>query len=116
MQDTYNTSELISTLSLLGTVRCEKKHLAFHMEVEEQLPTMLYGDLPHIKQIATNLLSNAVKYTLKGSVALSITQKEGRTPDEILLCITVSDTGMGIKKEDIATLFETVIYDDKDKM
>ena len=113
VQDTYNISELISTLSLLGTVRCEKKHLAFHMEVDEQLPTLLYGDLPHIKQIATNLLSNAVKYTLKGSVVLSITQKEVNTPDEILLCITVSDTGMGIKKEDIATLFDAFIRADE---
>ena len=104
--DVYRTSELISTLKLLGTVRSEKKKLVFQMEVDEQLPSALYGDLPHIKQIATNLLSNAVKYTENGGVTLSITQKKGASPEEILLCITVADTGIGIQPEALPTLFD----------
>lgn len=104
--DVYQTSELISTLKLLGTVRSEKKKLVFQMEVDEQLPDALYGDLPHIKQIATNLLSNAVKYTENGVVTLSITQKKGALPEEIILCITVADTGIGIKPEALPTLFD----------
>lgn len=104
--DVYRTSELISTLKLLGTVRSEKKKLVFQMEVDEQLPDALYGDLPHIKQIATNLLSNAVKYTENGGVTLSIIQKEGASLEEIILCITVTDTGIGIKPEALPTLFD----------
>jgi len=106
LSDVYQTSELISILKLFGTVRSEKKKLTFQMEVDEQLPPALYGDMPHIKQIATNLLSNAVKYTERGSVTLSITQKKGTSPQEILLCITVADTGIGIKPEALPTLFD----------
>ena len=106
LPDVYQTSELVSTLKLLGTVRSEKKKLAFQMELDRQLPNALYGDLPRIKQIATNLLSNAVKYTESGGVTLSITQKKGPSPEEIVLCITVTDTGIGIKAEALPTLFD----------
>lgn len=106
MPDIYQTAELVSTLRLLGTVRSEKRRLAFQMEVDEGLPVALYGDLPRVKQISANLLSNAVKYTERGSVTLSISQKEGVSPEEVLLCISVADTGIGIKPEAIPTLFD----------
>ena len=61
----------------------------------------------HIKQIATNLLSNAVKYTESGNVTLSILKKESAVPNQIILCITVSDTGSGILQEAIPTLFDS---------
>lgn len=112
MPNVYQTAELVSTLRLLGTVRSEKRHLAFQMEVDEELPATLYGDLPRVKQIATNLLSNAVKYTERGSVTLSITGREGRSPEEFLLCITVADTGIGIQPEAIPTLFDAFIRAD----
>ena len=104
--EVYQTAELISTLGLLGTIRSEKKKLDFHMEVEEQLPTVLHGDVLRVKQIAVNLLSNAVKYTESGSVTLRIFQKGGAVPGQIVLCISVSDTGIGIQPEAIPTLFD----------
>ncbi len=112
MPKIYQTAELISTLRLLGTVRSEKKKLVFQMAVDERLPSALYGDLPRIKQIATNLLSNAVKYTESGRVALAITQRDGPSPEEIRLCIAVTDTGIGIRPEAIPTLFDAFIRAD----
>lgn len=106
VSEVYQTEELVSTLGLLGTMRSEKKKLDFHMEVEEELPAALHGDALRVKQIAVNLLSNAVKYTERGSVTLRIFQKEGDVPSQIVLCIAVSDTGIGIQQKAIPTLFE----------
>ncbi len=65
---------------------------------------MLYGDDIRIKQILTNMLTNAIKYTHKGSVTL---QAKCRQVDKehVNLIISVSDTGIGIRKEDIKYLF-----------
>ena len=67
------------------------------------------GNLPFFRSGISGICNSWGINIPKKNPRLSITQKEGRTPDEILLCITVSDTGMGIKKEDIATLFDAFI-------
>ena len=100
----YTTAELVKTLTLIGKTQCSRKNLHFRAEIDPNLPPRLWGDLPHIRQIASNFLSNAVKYTEKGSITLEITgepQEEG-----FLLQISVSDTGIGIRKDVLPTLFE----------
>ena len=68
------------------------------------MPTELFGDEIRIKQIVTNILTNAVKYTEKGSVTLQVTFKK-KSADTILLCVSVTDTGIGIKEEDMDKLY-----------
>ncbi|MEA4925474.1 MAG: response regulator [Syntrophomonadaceae bacterium] len=67
---------------------------------------MLWGDTLHIRQIATNFLSNAVKYTESGSVKLALTGTELPDGDGILLSIVVTDTGIGIRPENLDSLFD----------
>ena len=67
---------------------------------------MLYGDEIRIKQVVTNMLTNAVKYTSSGSVTLSA-KGERVAADQILLRISVQDTGMGIRKESLDDLFSS---------
>ncbi len=67
------------------------------------IPDTLYGDIGKIKQIVTNLLSNAIKYTEKGYVKLNVDCIIDN--DNYKLIIKVSDTGRGIKKENINDLF-----------
>ncbi len=67
---------------------------------------MLYGDEVRIKQVVTNMLTNAVKYTESGSVTLSA-KGERVAADQILLRISVEDTGMGIRKESLDDLFRS---------
>ena len=67
---------------------------------------MLYGDAVRIKQVVTNLLTNAVKYTPKGSVTLSA-RSETIGSDRVRLTISVSNSGIGIKKEDMQRLFQS---------
>ncbi|HKM04073.1 MAG TPA: ATP-binding protein, partial [Lachnospiraceae bacterium] len=105
--ENYQTTELIDDLVMIGKERANRCDIGFEVQVDENLPLCLYGDFTHIKQVATNFLSNAVKYTKEGCVTLSFHQKAGSNPDEILLCISVSDTGIGIKEEDVTFLFES---------
>ena len=106
LEEVYRVSELIRDLSVIGSERSAKKGLEFCLEIDETLPAELEGDFIHIKQVAVNFISNAVKYTETGSVTLAISQKPGRVPEEILLCISVVDTGIGIREDEQVSLFD----------
>ena len=84
--------------------RADDKGLEFIVLADEKLPSELFGDEIRIKQIITNILTNAVKYTEKGSVTLQVTFQK-KSEDKILLRISVTDTGIGIKEEDMDKLF-----------
>ncbi len=102
----YEISAMFSNLVNLIWIRAHQKELEFKVDIDPELPSMLYGDEVRIKQIITNFLTNAVKYTEKGSVTLAA-KAERTAPDEILLRVSVSDTGMGIRKEDLDHLFSS---------
>ena len=102
----YDVSSMFSDLVNLIWIRAHQKELEFKVDIDHELPSMLYGDEVRIKQVVTNMLTNAVKYTEKGSVTLSA-KAERTAPDEILLRISVADTGKGIRKEDLEDLFSS---------
>lgn len=106
-EQSYQTSELIHELSIIGIESAAKKDIEFLVEVDKTLPSKLIGDFIHVKQVAVNFLSNAVKYTKQGSITLYFGQKPTMVPEEIILCISVADTGIGIKKEHLPLLFDT---------
>ncbi len=85
--------------------RAEEKGLKFVMDVDNNIPSILYGDEVHFRQIINNFLSNAVKYTRAGQVTLRL-RELSRENDAVKLSIEVSDTGMGIRKEDLDKLFD----------
>jgi CheY-like chemotaxis protein/anti-sigma regulatory factor (Ser/Thr protein kinase) len=72
--------------------------------VDETAPERLFGDEMRVKQILNNLLSNAFKYTGEGRVAFDVAWR--RREETAVLTFTVSDSGIGIKKEDIGKLFK----------
>ena len=104
----YELSSLIHDLTNMIRDRAAKKGLAFHLKVNENIPRVLFGDEIRIRQCVMNLLTNAVKYTPEGSVTLEVDFNE--LPDQpsekkISLSFKVSDTGIGIKDEDMEALF-----------
>ena len=101
----YSVSTLVSYLIHSVKERAAANNLEFIVNVDPNIPKELFGDDVRIDQVIVNLLTNAVKYTQKGSVTLSLKEKE-RTEDKILLAVSVKDTGMGIKKADMERLFE----------
>ena len=66
----------------------------------------LYGDEIRVRQIITNILTNAVKYTKQGSVTLTVSGKQ-LSDEMVQLYVSVKDTGIGIKEEDIGRLFDS---------
>ncbi|MCR5301940.1 MAG: response regulator [Lachnospiraceae bacterium] len=102
----YDTASMIEGIINSISKRAEDKGLRFSADIDPDLPSAMYGDDMRISQIVTNLLTNAVKYTQKGSVNLII--KGSYTDEEtIALSVSVKDTGIGIRQEDIGRLFES---------
>ena len=102
----YNFVSLLNDLVNMVQRKAEEKGLAFELDVDRNIPMIMHGDEIRIKQVITNILSNAVKYTKEGSVVFSISGT--RCEDEkdcIILHVSVRDTGIGIKKEDLDKLF-----------
>ena len=82
------------------------KNLEFVLDVDKTLPEHLYGDEDHIRQAVMNLIDNAVKYTDKGKIILSVSGKR-LEHERLRLIISVKDTGIGIRNEDLAKLFNS---------
>lgn len=101
----YETRALFEDLVDMVEVSAQEKKLDFLVEIDEKLPCVLYGDERRIKQVVLNILTNAVKYTRKGSVVLSA-HSEPASAGEVVLKISVADTGIGIRKEDLEHLYD----------
>jgi PAS domain S-box-containing protein len=99
----YDSPSLINDTVQLNVVRIGSKPISFRLFIDETLPIRLHGDELRVRQVLNNILSNAFKYTRAGVVTLRIRwEKQG---DEALLTFIISDTGQGIKKENIGKLF-----------
>lgn len=100
----YDFSSLVHDISNMIKAKADAKQLELRIHVDEKLPSKLYGDDVRIRQVLVNLLNNSVKYTKEGTVSLDISGTiEGR---RVILSVSVQDTGIGIKKEDISKLFQ----------
>lgn len=102
----YEPMSVINDVSNMIMTRVMDKDLELILDIAPDLPRKLYGDSNRIKQIMINIANNAVKFTKKGQVVLKV-GFECIEEEEILLLISVSDTGIGIKKEDMERLFES---------
>jgi PAS domain S-box-containing protein len=99
----YDVPSLINDTVQLNIIRIGTKPIAFTLAINETIPARLYGDELRVKQILNNLLSNAFKYTDQGTVILRVDWEQA--DDGMWLILAVSDTGHGIKDEDLGRLF-----------
>ena len=102
----YDFGSMLSDLINISWLRAHEKKLEFNLDISPEIPAMLYGDDIRIRQIITNILTNAIKYTQKGSVTLTA-DCEPLDNNKIRLKISVKDTGIGIRAEDIPHLFDS---------
>jgi len=103
----YRVSELVRDIYNSCIGRAEKKGLTLNYDVGSLVPDILVGDAVRIREMIVNLVENGIKFTPSGSVTIFISHTETEK-GRILLEIKVSDTGIGIKKEDLDTIFGTV--------
>lgn len=99
-KEPFSISALVQEIWLLGSGQAENKNLEFQVKIGETLPEYINGDALHMKQIMLNLISNAVKYTENGSIVFQVE----RCGEKIRF--SVKDTGYGIEKEAMNTLFD----------
>lgn len=100
----YNSRELFDNIIVLTKGRlCAEKPIEFKTTIDEKIPSMLYGDSTRLKQVVLNFLTNAVKYTEKGFIDFRVCSEI--VEDMCHLTISIEDSGMGIKEEDLCKLF-----------
>ena len=95
------TKEVISLSK--SRLNSSNKPIEFEYEIDPNVPPVLYGDAGKIKEVMINFLTNAIKYTEKGKIKFIVTSSiKG---DMCYLNMSISDTGIGIKKENVDKLF-----------
>jgi signal transduction histidine kinase len=101
----FDLSKMAHETTSILTTRIAEKGLSLYVHISKELPSMCRGDPLRIRQILLNLLSNAIKFTEKGHVALYLNKKVNIYGDDQLV-LSVADTGIGISKTSMKTVFD----------
>ena len=101
----YDMPSLINDTVTQNILRIREKPINFILDINETLPTQLYGDELRIKEVFNNLLSNAFKYTAEGTVKFTVSCEREKDTDNIWMTACIRDTGIGIRPEDLKRLF-----------
>jgi len=102
----------VDRLERLWEPNATDKGIGFVCEIDDNVPSVIRGDITRIRQVVYNLLSNAVKFTSKGEVKLRVSAEE-TGQDRAKISFSVSDTGVGISEEAISRLFTSFEQADK---
>ena len=101
----YNFSSSVNDVINIINTKINHEKVAFYVNLNPNIPTLLFGDEIRVKQIMLNLLTNAAKFTNEGFVSLSI-DYEIIDSARIKLTMIVNDSGIGIKPEHLDAIFE----------
>jgi len=110
----YSFSSLINDVVTIIKARALDSQLRFDVDIDGRVPNVLIGDEVRVRQVLLNIISNAVKYTDNGFVSFAVTC-EPVDDNNISLIIKVKDSGIGIKEEDLSTLFDEFTRFDLDR-
>ncbi len=99
----YNIKRLLKELVGIYKPKAQNKNLDFRVSIASDIPEYLYGDGINLKKVLTIILDNSIKYTNNGYIEFNInTIIKG---DIVRLIISVEDSGIGMKAEDINKIF-----------
>ena len=114
VNEEYFLKTMLGNVAKIISVQARNKNLAFSLNISGYVPSKLYGDDVRIQEILINLCNNAVKYTQQGSISLNISgERDG--DKKVKLTMSVKDSGIGIKEEDLKNLFAAYERMDKEK-
>ena len=104
LEENYNFYDMLDDIKNIAESKMRDKNVKFIVNIDNDIPEILSGDSERISQVILNLITNAIKFTDKGNITLSVDSVKNST--KCRLKIIVSDTGKGIKKEDLNSIFE----------
>ncbi|MDR2054187.1 MAG: response regulator [Treponema sp.] len=109
----YRFTALINECIGIIRVRIFNKRIRFITNIDSTIPEELTGDMARIRQILLNLLNNAVKYTREGYIKLTVYGEKPaearKNAREVCLVFRIEDTGVGIKPEDMSSVFDNFV-------
>lgn len=105
VEEEYNIGSTITDIINIINTKIDKEKVSFNVNINPNLPEDLFGDELRVKQIALNVLSNAAKFTKQGFIIFNINFKKVSN-DIIMLKLEISDSGIGIKEEDLKVIFD----------
>lgn len=106
INDTYSLSSLVNDVATMIRIRLQEKKVGLVVKLDPDTPSRLYGDEVRIKQVMINILNNSVKFTNEGQITFNI-KHEWDGKGDCCLHVSISDTGIGIKKEELGKIFES---------
>ncbi|WP_432410990.1 ATP-binding protein [Rasiella sp. SM2506] len=101
----FDLFDLSHVLKHTFLVKAKEKGIGLHMDIGDDVPRIFKGDPLKLKQILTNLIGNAIKFTKDGAVTLSIEAIQQKS-SKVCIQFTVADTGIGIPKEKLESIFQ----------
>ncbi len=104
IEEQYYISSTIYDIINMSMAKKSEKNLEFIVDCDASMPSVLIGDEQKIRRVIMNLINNAIEFTNEGCVAVQF----GYRKEEygINLMITISDTGIGMSKENVENLFK----------
>ncbi len=103
----FDPREAVRQVVDLFTQQAARKGLLVTEAVDPAVPLKVHGDVGRLQQILSNLVSNAVKFTDRGRVVVRVSRDP--SPGRVILRFVVEDSGIGIRDEDRAGLFEAFV-------
>ena len=104
LNENYNVYDMLDDIKNIAEAKMRDKSVKFNVNIDDDIPEILSGDSERVSQVVLNLITNAIKFTDKGNITLSVDSIKSTT--KCRLKIAVSDTGRGIKKEELNSIFE----------
>ncbi|MFT3910481.1 MAG: ATP-binding protein [Ferruginibacter sp.] len=104
----FSIRGLIHSIEVMFKNKAGEKQLSLITSVDSKVPDILSGDATRLTQVLVNLVGNAIKFTDKGSITINVTQRITNDGKADIL-FRVSDTGIGIEKSKLSTIFERFI-------
>lgn len=109
----FNARKTLQLIIDSYKTQAEEKGVTIKTKISEQLPEVIIGDPVRFKQILINLISNSIKFTEEGQIEVSLNWIESlKEGDESYYQLTVSDTGIGIAKSKLNTIFDEFSQED----
>ncbi|MCR9941489.1 hybrid sensor histidine kinase/response regulator [Vibrio owensii] len=105
--------EVVYQSMILFQSKATSKQLELNINLDERIPPRIMVDDHRIKQIIMNLVSNAVKFTHEGNISVDVDYQESTTQKSVFLTFRVTDTGVGIERDKLNTIFEPFTQEDE---